>query len=171
MEIKEKDHPLSLKVMRLTRPSLFTGVSVTCDPRDIPGDILNIECKNDMAIPQPDTGIGQVLLLPQSFGNIYLGETFACCICVHNSSNDVVYDVALKAILQMSNQRVPLLEEEETDLTQLAPDDLINKIIQHEVKEIGTHILVCAVHYKGIGGFEQSFRKFFKFQVLKPLGC
>lgn len=54
--------------MRLTRPSLFTGVSVTCDSRDIPGNILNMECKNDMAIPQPDTGIGQVLLLPQSFG-------------------------------------------------------------------------------------------------------
>lgn len=40
----------------------------------------------------------------------------------------------------MSNQRVPLLDEEENDLTQLAPDDLINKIIQHEVKEVGTHM-------------------------------
>lgn len=54
--------------MRLTRPSLFTGISVTCDFRDLLGEILNSDMKGDMAIPQPDTGIGQVLLLPQSFG-------------------------------------------------------------------------------------------------------
>ena len=56
--------------MRLTRPSLFPGVSVTCDARDLPADLLNAELRNDLAIPGglPYTGIGQVLLLPQSFG-------------------------------------------------------------------------------------------------------
>lgn len=29
--------------------------------------------------------------------------------------------------------------------------------------------LVCEVHYTTPAGFEESFRKFFKFQVLKPL--
>ena len=37
------------------------------------------------------------------------------------------------------------------------------------VKEIGTHILVCEVNYVSPGGLPLSFRKFFKFQVLKPL--
>ena len=37
-----------------------------------------------------------------------------------------------------------------------------------QVKELGTHILVCAVSYMGPAG-EKNFRKFFKFQVLKPL--
>ena len=94
--MKEKDHPLSLKgikttndlnlisrklvtvwlfpsfetflVMRLTRPSLFTGIGITCDSQDLPGDALNGQIMKDAAIPKPDTGIGEVLLLPQSFG-------------------------------------------------------------------------------------------------------
>jgi trafficking protein particle complex subunit 13 len=37
------------------------------------------------------------------------------------------------------------------------------------VKEIGTHILVCEVAYITPAGFPKSFRKFFKFQVVKPL--
>ena len=38
-----------------------------------------------------------------------------------------------------------------------------------QVKELGTHILVCAVSYVGPTGENLYFRKFFKFQVLKPL--
>ena len=37
------------------------------------------------------------------------------------------------------------------------------------MKELGTHILVCAVSYVGPTGENLYFRKFFKFQVLKPL--
>lgn len=42
-------------------------------------------------------------------------------------------------------------------------------MIHYEVKEIGTHILVCEVNYVSPSGLPLSFRKFFKFQVLKPL--
>ena len=56
--------------MRLTRPSLFTGLSVGCDARDLPGEHLNADVRADIAIPQglPNTGVGHMLLLPQSFG-------------------------------------------------------------------------------------------------------
>ncbi|CAL4071524.1 unnamed protein product [Meganyctiphanes norvegica] len=166
------DHILSLKVMRLTRPSLFTGLAIGCDGRDLPGDHLNAEIRADMAIPQglPNTGVGHMLLLPQSFGNIYLGETFSCCLCVHNDGNETIQQVSIKAVLQMSNQRVPLLGEDENELLQqLEGNGTINQVIQHEVKDIGTHILVCAVNYLSTTGDQQSFRKFFKFQVMKPL--
>ncbi|KAK3854007.1 hypothetical protein Pcinc_031215 [Petrolisthes cinctipes] len=181
MDSKDKDHILSLKVMRLTRPSLFTGLSVGCDARDLPGDHLNAETRADIAVPPGlhNTGVGHLLLLPQSFGNIYLGETFSCCLCVHNDSNEIIRDVAIKAVLQMSNQRavlqmsnqrVPLLgDDEDEPLHQLQPSDTINEVIQHEVKDIGTHILVCAVSYQASSGEQQNFRKFFKFQVMKPL--
>lgn len=32
---------------------------------------------------------GGLLVLPQSFGNIYLGETFSSYVCVHNDSTEV----------------------------------------------------------------------------------
>ena len=34
---------------------------------------------------------GSLLVLPQSFGNIYLGETFSSYVCVHNDSTEVSY--------------------------------------------------------------------------------
>ena len=69
-------------VMRLTRPSLFTGLSVGCDARDLPGEHLNADVRADIAIPQglPNTGVGHMLLLPQSFG--YCEERVCVCVCV-----------------------------------------------------------------------------------------
>ena len=43
-------------------------MAVGCDARDLPGDHLNADIRADMAIPSPNTGVGHVLLLPQSFG-------------------------------------------------------------------------------------------------------
>ena len=37
------------------------------------------------------------------------------------------------------------------------------------MKELGTHILVCEVNYHNGQGEKLNFRKFFKFQVMKPL--
>ena len=37
------------------------------------------------------------------------------------------------------------------------------------MKELGTHILVCEVTYAAPHREKLNFRKFFKFQVMKPL--
>ncbi|KAF2358747.1 Protein of unknown function DUF974 [Trinorchestia longiramus] len=171
MEVKDKEHPLTLKVMRLTRPSLFSSISVTCDARDLPADLLNADLRQDVAIPGglPYTGIGQVLLLPQSFGNIYLGETFSCCLCVHNNSSSAIQQVYIKAVLQISTERVDLLGTDTDEPQTLLPNAVTSSLIQHEVKDVGTHILVCAVSYVSLAGEPQNFRKFYKFQVMKPI--
>ena len=39
------------------------------------------------------------------------------------------------------------------------------QVLGHEVKELGTHILVCEVTYTTATGEKLNFRKFFKFQV------
>ena len=39
------------------------------------------------------------------------------------------------------------------------------QVLGHEVKELGTHILVCEVTYTTASGEKLNFRKFFKFQV------
>ncbi|XP_029155043.1 trafficking protein particle complex subunit 13-like [Nylanderia fulva] len=171
MEVKTKsEHLLALKVMRLTRPTLASPMVVTCDSTDLPSNTLNNELKNDCTALQgiETLAIGQFMVLPQSFGNIYLGEIFSSYLCVHNGSNQVVKNVTVKADLQTSTQTISLsgnLEGKE-----LAPDSTVDEVIHHEVKEIGTHILVCEVSYTNqVGGSPLSFRKYFKFQVVKPL--
>ncbi|XP_053164981.1 trafficking protein particle complex subunit 13-like [Hemicordylus capensis] len=112
--------------------------------------------------------LGEMLTLPQNFGNIFLGETFSSYISVHNDSHQVVTDILVKADLQTSSQCLNL-SASSSAVAELKQDCCINDVIHHEVKEIGTHILVCAVSYTTQTGEKMYFRKFFKFQVLKLL--
>jgi hypothetical protein len=50
---------------------------------------------------------------------------------------------------------------------ELVPGGTIDHVLQHEVKELGTHILVCDVAYSSPTADKLNFRKFFKFQVRK----
>lgn len=166
----KQEHLLALKVMRLTKPTLFTNIPVTCEEKDLPGDLFNQLMRDD---PSTVNGaevlmLGEMLTLPQNFGNIFLGETFSSYISVHNDSNQVVKDILVKADLQTSSQRLNL-SASNAAVAELKPDCCIDDVIHHEVKEIGTHILVCAVSYTTQAGEKMYFRKFFKFQVLKPL--
>ncbi|MBN3277194.1 TPC13 protein, partial [Polyodon spathula] len=157
-------------VMRLTKPTLFTNMPVTCEDRDLPGDLFGHLMKEDPStIKGAETiMLGEMLTLPQNFGNIFLGETFSSYISVHNDSTQIVKDILVKADLQTSSQRLNL-SASNSAVSDLNPECCIDDVIHHEVKEIGTHILVCAVSYTTQTGEKLYFRKFFKFQVLKPL--
>ncbi|XP_026761857.1 trafficking protein particle complex subunit 13 [Galleria mellonella] len=171
MDAKEVvEHLVALKVMRLTKPALISPKIVTCDSKDLPGNILNNYLKDDAtSVTQMETlAAGQFLLLPQSFGNIYLGETFSCYVCVHNETNQPVQSVSIKADLQTNSQRIPLTTQSQSP-TMLDVDETLSDVIHHEVKDLGTHILVCEVTYMSNYNTLASFRKFFKFEVMKPL--
>lgn len=172
MDTKEiVEHLVALKVMRLTKPALISPKIVTCDFKDLPGNILNNFLKDDAtSILQLETvTAGQLLLLPQSFGNIYLGETFSCYVCVHNETSHPVQSVSIKADLQTSSQRIPLTTQQNQSPIMLDVDETLSDVIHHEVKDLGTHILVCEVTYMSNYNTLSSFRKFFKFEVMKPL--
>ncbi|XP_046717747.1 trafficking protein particle complex subunit 13 isoform X1 [Silurus meridionalis] len=166
----KQEHLLALKVMRLTKPTLFTNMPVTCEDRDLPGDLFGRLMSEDPSTIKGAESLmlGEMLTLPQNFGNIFLGETFSSYISVHNDSNQVVKDILVKADLQTSSQRLNL-SASNSGVSELKPECCIDDVIHHEVKEIGTHILVCAVSYTTQTGDKLYFRKFFKFQVLKPL--
>nr|XP_046174091.1 trafficking protein particle complex subunit 13-like isoform X2 [Oncorhynchus gorbuscha] len=191
MEVNQakQEHLLALKVMRLTKPTLFTNIPVTCEDRDLPGDLFSRLMKEDPSTIKGAEALmlGEMLTLPQNFGNIFLGETFSSYISVHNDSSQVVKDILVKADLQTSSQRLNLSASNDA-VTELKPESCIDDVIHHEVKEIGTHMyvffsdmesmwndtlfpiyLVCAVSYTTQAGEKLYFRKFFKFQVLKPL--
>ncbi|ETE69430.1 hypothetical protein L345_04775 [Ophiophagus hannah] len=150
----KQEHLLALKVMRLTKPTLFTNIPVTCEERDLPVSFLRL--------------LEYVVTAATTDKNIFLGETFSSYISVHNDSHQVVKDILVKADLQTSSQRLNL-SASSAAVAELKQDCCIDDVIHHEVKEIGTHILVCAVSYTTQTGEKMYFRKFFKFQVLKPL--
>lgn len=166
------EHLLALKVMRLTRPTLISPNIVTSENKDIPQNLLNDALKIDpTAVADAETlAAGQFMLLPQSFGNIYLGETFSSYVCVYNCTKHPIDTVSVKADLQSNSTRITLpMHVNRPPVVTLNPNDTLDDVIHHEVKEIGTHILVCEVNYVTPAGLKKNFRKFFKFQVVKPL--
>ncbi|ESO89020.1 hypothetical protein LOTGIDRAFT_106290 [Lottia gigantea] len=168
---RDRDQLLALKVMRLTKPTLMPFNLILADDNDLCGKEIQSQNQNDLSKPRDLSyfPLGDLLTLPQNFGNIVLGETFSSYISVHNDSNQVCKEITLKADLQTSSQRLSLSSKNSQPVPELLPDHSIDDVIHHEVKELGTHILVCVVSYVTNTGENLAFRKFFKFQVLKPL--
>ena len=50
-------------------------------------------CSDPSGVPM---AVGPLLVLPQNFGNIFLGETFSSYISVHNDSSSLVTSVNVK---------------------------------------------------------------------------
>ncbi|KAF6199636.1 hypothetical protein GE061_005934 [Apolygus lucorum] len=168
------EHLVTLKVMRLTRPSLASPIVVTNDLKDLPGNLFNNALKRDITsvVGTETIPATSFLLLPQCFGNIYLGETFSCYICVYNVSDQLVKDVTFRASLQVAHKTIALHNlSEPHNSTDLPPGGSVDEVIHHEVKEIGHHILVCEVGYcsGALTSDRQAFRKYFKFEVHQPL--
>ena len=89
-------------------------------------------------------------------------------VSLHNDSTDTCDTVILKCDLQTATQRLPLLQSHQQGQN-VQSGDSIDHVLSHEVKELGTHILVCEVSYSAPGKPKLNFRKFFKFNVMKPL--
>lgn len=171
-QTKDREHLLALKVMRLTKPTLLVSTPrLQCDPWDLPKDSFEHSNKLELnVLPRfQSVTLEELLVLPQNFGNIFLGETFSSYVSINNGSGQTCHDVTVKAELQTSSQRVMLSRAGSMSRTELEPGASIDEIIHHEVKELGTHILMCTVTYSNATGESLNFRKFFKFHVLKPL--
>jgi hypothetical protein len=167
-------HLLTLKVLRLSRPSFA----------------LEDPSSNETQLQMKD-----YWALSPSFGNIYLGETFTSYLCVNNDSLIAVHDVAFKAELQTGKQRFTLADtvgsgspmgsqenlpaniDTQNSQVSLLPRQSAEFVLHHEIKDLGIHILVCQVQYLPASMVSNNtkevqkkfFRKFFKFQVLNPL--
>jgi len=170
------EHCLALKVMRLTRPTMGQSPIVQSSGSDLEKNLFEQSLSSDANVAPRLKNLtpGCLMVLPQSFGNIYLGETFSSYVCVHNDSTEICSTVSVRADLQTATQRINLVPGVATDTTahnrdSLSPGSTIDQVISHEVKELGTHILVCEVTYCNAAGEKLNFRKFFKFQVMKPL--
>ncbi|GBO28736.1 Trafficking protein particle complex subunit 13, partial [Araneus ventricosus] len=79
---------------------------------------------------------------------------------------NTILHISASADLQIGLQKIVLTGQRGNycSFTQLNPDESVDDVIHHEVKEIGTHILACTVNYTTMNNEKLHFRKFFKFQ-------
>jgi hypothetical protein len=162
MALQQENHSLFVKVMRLSRPHLTRETPVTYTP------YLSESPSFDKADIQSLFEVNQLLKLPSSFGNIYLGETFTSYLSISNESSHAVTDVSIKVELQTSSQRLVVVDTQSDPLPELKNNKSLEFIVNHEIKELGVHILVCSVNYNNTDG-KKFLRKFYKFQVVNPL--
>jgi hypothetical protein len=163
----EDDQSLALKVMRLYKPRLGE-----------PGLGLGLHGLDTRSWTQGD-GAAQ-LVLPSSFGKIYLGQVFACYISVCPSSPAAVGNVAVSAELEAAGQRALLLDKREANraarpedsplgkAARCVPGQTVDFVIEQELGTIGEHTLRVTVQFD-VAGERRSLRKHYRFDVAKPL--
>lgn len=129
-----------------------------------------------------DFTLSSHMLLPDSFGDIYLGEKFTAYVAIVNGFPQVPFhNVSLSVRLQTETTVVELQDTRPTNQilnqqhkTSVFPilnhNDSCDVLIQHVLNELGTHTLRVSVQYSLFPGGEiKSMRKFYRFNVLLPL--
>ena len=130
---------LSLKVMRLSNPHL-----------------------NQVNLLQNNQNLN--LHLPKQFGQVLLSDKLNCYISINNEEiTETIKNIQFRAEIQSQTRRISIIN---TSLISLLPNQSTEYIFNHEIIELGVHILVCTVNYENI--IKKQFRKFYKFHVTLP---
>ncbi|KAF2166959.1 hypothetical protein M409DRAFT_54719 [Zasmidium cellare ATCC 36951] len=172
-------HSLTLKVLRLSRPSLATQTPL---PQS------SIPPTASLAHPSGDTTssfpLTPLLTLPAAFGAAYVGETFTCTLCANNEllegDRKGVSGVKITAELQTPSQQEGVSlqlsgggdGDEEDGGDMMAPGATLQRTLRHELKDEGPHVLAVTVTYTetlhgregpASGGRVRTFRKLYQF--------
>lgn len=177
-------HSISLKVLRLSRPSLATQTPL---PPTSFGNGLDINPQASLAYPSANADstfpLTPLLTLPAAFGAAYVGETFACTLCANNElqsdDNRSISGVRIVAELQTPSKDEPIpLElasaeaEADADESDMEPGTTLQRTVRHDLKVEGQHVLAVTVSYTetlsngeggASGGRARTFRKLYQF--------
>lgn len=162
--------------MRLLKPSLYSTMPCYTEPEHYSDDFSKLlldqtfnKAHSENINATSDCSLTDILVIPQIFGNLYIGETFTSYICVHNHSASNVSNLTVKVELQTSSQKLSIPFKSNIDhVESFDSDNKFDGIIEHDVKELGNHILICIVSYVTDKQDKMSFKKFYKFNVSKP---
>lgn len=77
--------------------------------------------------------------------------------------------VLMQVELQTVRQKVVLYDISTTPLPFLAPGSRHDFIVQHDIKELGVHSLICSTVYTGADGERRYTPETFKFTSANPL--
>jgi hypothetical protein len=158
---------------RLSHPSLAPS-------HTLPGD--DVLAKASLAYPSATNDpfpLSPLLALPPAFGAAYVGTTFSCTLCANNelqaASPIVVGDIQLSAELQVPSGSITLAMEgpHVADGQDIQPAQTIQKVVRHELREDGPHVLAVTVTYQEMRDEtmnKRSFRKLYQFVAQPALG-
>ena len=185
----QSQHSLSLKVLRLSRPTLATQTPL---PSTSFGSSLDISSHASLAYPSTDltspSTLTPLLTLPASFGAAYVGETFACTLCVNNELNAPGTGKSITAVRVAAELQTPsnttgialdlitTFVEEGEEAGTFPAGATLQKTLSHDLKEAGPHVLAVTVSYTetsregevASGGRARTFRKLYQF-VAQPV--
>lgn len=160
-------HSISLKVLRLSRPSLATQTPL---PATAFHNGLDIAPSASLAYPsseRPDDHVSStfpltpLLTLPAAFGAAYVGETFTCTLCANcevggdlgdgRSVSGVRIHAELQTPAEQGGVELELKRaEDEASLDEaegMRPGQTLQYTLAHELKEDGPHVLAVTVSY------------------------
>ncbi|TGO57820.1 hypothetical protein BOTNAR_0193g00150 [Botryotinia narcissicola] len=83
----KEPHSVSLKVLRLSRPSLSIQHPLPTPSPSPPPNLSLPAPSASLAYPSPTPSnfiLSPLLTLPPAFGSAYVGETFSCTLCANN---------------------------------------------------------------------------------------
>ncbi|PGH20830.1 hypothetical protein AJ80_03457 [Polytolypa hystricis UAMH7299] len=187
----KEPHSVSLKVLRLSRPSLSLQYP-------LPDKNARISSKASLSYPFETADDGFILspnvTLPPAFGSAYVGETFSCSLCANSElapedSSRVVSSIRIMAEMQTPSQIFPLELSPNTEDAQnggggggggaLEESQSLQQIVKFDLKEEGNHVLAVRVSYtetfmaprsseasgepQAAGGRVRTFRKLYQF--------
>ncbi|CCI40460.1 unnamed protein product [Albugo candida] len=120
-----------------------------------------------------------MLCLPDSFGQIFLGNTFSSYISVINPYNCDMEEVGLTANIQCGNDRVELQDNRHSRTGMhpppnptpvLSANSSLDMVVDFPLSQVGNHVLRVGVTYLDpITREPKSLRKFYRFGVQNPL--
>lgn len=160
----------TVRVMRLYKPCLHTAPTLPYLPSDT---------KRPDGTEGAGFAITPFLLLPDSFGDIFVGETFSAYIAVLNGSEHTVYrDLTLSVKLQTVNASFDLNDSRPTTTgppgtaPTLSPGESLDIVVKHTLNEPGAHNLRVTVTYTTMNSRTNELKtqkKYYKFSALEPL--
>jgi hypothetical protein len=178
---------------RLSRPSLSVQHPLplptpSLSPTNFPAPFASLAYPstiNDAFILSP------LLTLPPAFGSAYVGETFSCTLCANNevllgsNPSKVISNVRIEAEMKIPSSGIPLPlrlgpetpsdgdgdaegkgREKEKEGVDLEPGKSLQKVVNFDLKEEGSHVLAVTVTYSETtptSGRIRTFRKLYQF--------
>lgn len=134
--------------MRLLKPSLYSSLPIHTESEHFTDNFSKMlldQVFDSQSIEELNSNanfcMSDFLVIPQIFGNLYIGETFTSYICLHNHSLFKVKQLNIKVELQTTSQKVVLPFKSKIDsVDEFEPDQKFDGIVEYDVKELGNHM-------------------------------
>ncbi|KAH0985654.1 hypothetical protein GBA52_012831 [Prunus armeniaca] len=156
-------HSLAFRVMRLCKPSFQVDpIPLLLDPSDL---VVGEDIFDD---PIAAAQLPRLLHHSQVSSSDSSDLSYRSRFLLHHPSDSIGLS-GLLAEMQTERQRLLLLDTSKSPVESIRAGGRYDFIVEHDVKELGAHTLVCTALYYDGDGERKYLPQFFKFIVANPL--